>query len=113
MVSPSPNPVEPFDTWLLRHVAQPVEAGEVPAGLLAELQAEIESSRDKPPEQSHAKAMLDIAVELGMPVEKVEAGLAALEAKPRVIRELLMQRIGGGGCGPVSLREVGTGGRTQ
>ena len=28
-----------------------------------------------------------------MPTEKVEAGLAVLEAQPRVIRELLMRRI--------------------
>ena len=37
--------------------------------------------------------MRDIALELQMPVEKVEAGLAALEAQPTVTRELLMRRI--------------------
>jgi len=35
----------------------------------------------------------DIALELKLPVEKVEAGLAALEAQPRVIREALMRRV--------------------
>ena len=29
-----------------------------------------------------------------MPVEEVEAGLAALEARPRVIREVFLRRIG-------------------
>lgn len=37
--------------------------------------------------------MGDIAAELEMPVEKVEAGLAALEAQPRVVREAPMRRI--------------------
>lgn len=41
----------------------------------------------------HADAVQDIAVVLGMPVEKVEAGLIALEAQPRVIRQVLLRRI--------------------
>ncbi len=82
-----------FETWLLRRVAQAAEAGDVSADLLAELQVEIEAAQAKPPEQSHADAAQDIAVELQMPMEKVEAGLAALEAQPRVIRELFMRRI--------------------
>jgi len=84
---------EPFESWLLRRVAQAVEAGEVSADLLTELRAEFEASREKPAEQSQADAALDIAVELGMPTEKVEAGLAALEAQPRVIREVFLRRI--------------------
>ena len=32
-------------------------------------------------------------MELKMPVEKVEAGLAALNAQPRVVREVLLRRI--------------------
>jgi hypothetical protein len=46
-----------------------------------------------PPEQSQADAVQDTAAELTTPVEKVEAGLAAVEAQPRVIRELLMRQI--------------------
>jgi hypothetical protein len=87
---------ESFRTWLLRRVAQAVEAGEVPA-LLADLQPEFEASRaklrSKAPEQSQTEAIRDIAVELGMPVEKVDAGLAALEGQPCVVREALMRRI--------------------
>jgi len=82
--------MEPFETWLLGRVPQPVEAGEVSVDLLTELRAEFEASREKPPEQSQADAVLDIAVELQMPIEKVEAGLAALEVQPRVIREELL-----------------------
>ncbi len=82
-----------FESWLLRRVAQAVEAGEVPAALLGDLQGEFEASRDKPPEQSRADAAQDIAVELQMPVEKVEAGLAALEAQPLVVREVFLRRI--------------------
>jgi len=36
--------METFETWLLRRVAQAVEAGEVPEALLMELQAEIEAA---------------------------------------------------------------------
>ncbi len=84
---------ESFESWLLHRVAQAVEASEVPTDLLAELQAEFEASREKPLEQSQADALQDIAVELQMPIEKVEAGLAALDAEPRVVREVLMQQI--------------------
>jgi hypothetical protein len=84
---------ESFESWLLRRVAQFVEAGEVSADLLTELRAEFEASRAKPLEQSHADAVQDIAIELHVPMEKVEAGLVALEAQPRTIREALMRRI--------------------
>jgi len=87
------EPIEAFEPWLLRRVAQAVEAGDVPADLLAELQAEFETSREKTLEQSQSDAVQDVAVELQMPMEKVEAGLAALEAQPRVIREALMRQI--------------------
>jgi len=77
--------MESFEAWLVRRVAQAVEAGEVPADLLAELRAEFEASRGKPPEQSETDAVRGIAVQLQMPVENVEVGLAALEAQPRVV----------------------------
>ncbi len=93
MASEPPEPLESFETWLLRRVAQAVEAGEVSGDLLAELQAEFEASREKSPEQSHSDAAQDVALELDLSIEKVEAGLAALETQPRVIREHLMRRI--------------------
>jgi hypothetical protein len=68
-------------------------AGELSADVLAELRAEFESSREKPQEQTQADAVQDIAVQLAMPVEEVETGLAALEAQPRMIREVFLRRI--------------------
>ncbi len=82
-----------FDAWLLQRVAQAVEAGEVPADLLTELQAEIEAARNRPQEESHAEAVRDMAERLGVPVAEAERTLAALEAQPTVTRELLMRRI--------------------
>ncbi len=82
-----------FDVWLLRRVAQAVEAGEVPADLLADLQAEIEAARDRPQKESHAEAVQDLAERLGIPTLQAEQALAGLEALPTVTRELLMRRI--------------------
>jgi hypothetical protein len=85
--------MDTFETWLLRRVAQAVEAGEMPTALLTELRAELNGPRAKPREQSHSNAAQDIAVGPQMLVEKVEAGLGALEAQPRVVREVLMRRV--------------------
>jgi len=41
MVCTFPEPLEDFETWLLRRVADAVEAGEVPADLLGELHGEV------------------------------------------------------------------------
>ncbi len=90
MADKFPELMDAFETWLIRLVAQAVEAGEVSADLLAELHAKFKASREKPAERSHAEAVLDITVELQMPPEQVEAGLAAIEAQPRVVRELRM-----------------------
>ncbi len=39
------EPTDSFESWLLRRVAQAVEAGEVPEALLTELQAELEAAQ--------------------------------------------------------------------
>jgi len=85
--------MEPFETWLLRRVAQAVEAGEVPADLLTELQAEVEAAKNLPQEEGHARAVGEVAERLGIPVGEVEQGLSALEAQPGVTRELVMRQI--------------------
>ena len=82
-----------FESLLLRRVVQAVEAGEVPADRLAELQAEFEASQAKPQEESHAEAVRDMAERLAMPVLEAEQALAAIESQPTMIRELLMRRI--------------------
>jgi DNA-directed RNA polymerase specialized sigma subunit len=85
--------MDSFETWLLRRVAQAVEAGEVPSSLLTELQAEIEAARERPQEEGRAEAVQDIAEKLGIPLKQAEHMLATLEAQPTVTRELLMRRI--------------------
>ncbi len=85
--------MEGFESWLLRRVAQAVEAGKVPADLLTELEAEIEATKDRPQEESHAEAVRDLAAQLGIPLVEAERALAGLEAQPTVTRELLMRRI--------------------
>ena len=87
-----PDLAEPFETWLLHRVAQAVEAREVSADLLTELQAEMERARGLPQEEGHFLAVQDIAERFGLPVDQAEKLLGALEAQPTVPRELLMRR---------------------
>ena len=82
----SPDPAEPFETWLLNRLAHAVEAVEVPAELLTELRTEMERARELPHEHGHALAVQDIAERSGLPVDQAETMLAALEAQPTVIR---------------------------
>ncbi len=89
----SPKPTENFETWLLHRVDLSVEAGEVPANLLTELQAEIEAAKESPQEEGHAAAIWQIADLAGVDPEKVAEVLATMEAQPTVTRELLMRRI--------------------
>ena len=87
------EPMDAFESWLLRRVAQAVEAGEVPATLLGELQAEIKTARERPQEESHAAAVRHIADLAAVNQERVAEALAGIEAQPRVTRELLMRQI--------------------
>lgn len=93
MDSDTHGPMEAFETWLLRRVGRAVEAGDVSANLLNELITEVQVSRDKSQRESHTAAVQNIASEVGLSSEEVETGLAALEAKPRVIREAMMRRV--------------------
>ncbi len=54
MTADPADPMERFLTWLPHGVAQAVEAGEVPADLLADLQGEFEAAGERPQEESHA-----------------------------------------------------------
>lgn len=93
MPSEYPDEMEAFERWLLRRVAQAVEAGDVPASLLTELQAEIEAALERPQEEGHAEAVQGIAERVGIPLREAERRLTALEAQPRVAREMLLRRI--------------------
>ena len=88
-----PEPVESFEPWRLRRVAQAVEAGEVPASLLTELQTEIQAARGRPQAEGHAAAILQIADLADVDREKAAEVLASIEAQPTITRELLMRRI--------------------
>ncbi len=93
MEAPIPDPSESFESWLLHRVSKAVEAGEVPADLLTELQEEIEAAKVQSQEHSHARAVRDIAERLWIREEEVDQGLKALESQPGVTRELLMRRL--------------------
>ena len=88
-----PDPLETFETWLLRRVAHAVEGDELPADLLTELFAGIEDSRKAAQEENHPKAVREIADALEIPSEEVEQALTIIEAQPAVTREMLMRRI--------------------
>ena len=81
-----------FESWLLHRVAHAVEAGEVPADLLADLRTEIEGARALSQAQGHALAVQGIATRVGLPVPQVETTLAALEAQPAGTRGLLLRQ---------------------
>jgi predicted DsbA family dithiol-disulfide isomerase len=85
--------IEAFETWLLRPVAQAVEAGEVPEAFLTELQAEIEAAKERAQDVGHAAAIRKIADLAGMDAEKAAEVWATMEIQPEVTRELLMRRI--------------------
>ena len=85
--------MESFETWLLRRVAQAVEAGEVPAALLTNLQAALEAGRAVSQEAGHAAAIRQIADIAEIPEKQAAEALAKIEAQPTVTRELLMRRI--------------------
>jgi len=85
--------METFEPWLLRRVTQSVEAGEVPASLLTELQAEIRAARGRPQTDGHAAAILQIADLAEVEPENAAEVLAFIEAQPTFTRELLMRRI--------------------
>ncbi len=74
-------------------MSKAVEAGDVPADLLMELQGEFQTARAMPQEEAHVRAVRDIAERLRIQVDQVDRGLNALEGQPTVTRELVMRRI--------------------
>ncbi len=84
--------VEDFESWLLRRVAQAVEAGGVSADLLTELRREFDAASERPREESHAAAIQHIADLAEVPEEEAAKTMVTIEAQPTVTRELLMRR---------------------
>ncbi len=96
MTGHMPEPIDAFETWLLRYVAEAVEAGEVPTNLLAKLRTGFEAARATPQGVAQSAAIRHIADLTGIFEEKAEERLAAIEAQPAVTRGLLMHRIAEG-----------------
>jgi hypothetical protein len=67
-----------FEAWLLHRVAQAVEAGEVSAELLTDLQAEIAEARERPPDARHAVAIQELAERFDLTVNQFKALLATV-----------------------------------
>ncbi len=87
------DPMESYLAWLLHRVSQAVEAGEVPADLLADLQAKIEAGKGRSQDEGHAAAIRQSADLAGVDPEKVAEVLTTLETQPTVTREPLRGRI--------------------
>ncbi len=85
--------MDSFDSWLLRLVAQAVEAGEVPAVLLRDLQAEIEAARERPAAASHDAAIRHVAEIAEVDEAQEREVLEAIEGQPTVTPELLMRQL--------------------
>jgi hypothetical protein len=87
------EPLEDFEAWLLHRVAQAVEAAEVSADLLVELQAVIESAREAPQEASEAAAIHQVAELVGISEEKAARALSAIETHTTRVRHRLLRGI--------------------
>jgi hypothetical protein len=94
MRSEAQDPKEAFEAWLLDRVAQSVEAGEVSGELLTDLRTEMERARKRPQEEGHALAVQDLAERVGLPVDRIEEMLAAIESQPAVMQDLLLRSFG-------------------
>jgi hypothetical protein len=92
MTHPMPDPREPFETWLLRRVAEAVEGAEVSADLLTELQAEMAEARERPAEARDALALMDLAERINLPVDELTELLATVQAQPPAVRERFLRR---------------------
>ncbi len=88
-----PEPMDGFESWLLRRVAQAVEAGKVSADLLTELQGEFEAAREQSPGEGEAAAVRQIAEIVGISEERAAKALSAIEAGTPVTRQRLLRAI--------------------
>ena len=93
MAHPMRDPTEPFETWLLRRVAEDIEGNEVSADLLTELRAALAEVRARPPEARGSLALMELAERVNLPVGHLRELLAALERQPTVTRERIRRRL--------------------
>ncbi len=93
MADETREPGEPYDAWLLRRVAEAVEADEVPGELLVELQAGFAVARAEPEAAIHVAAIRFIAELAEVPSIRAAEILAAIEAQPEVRRSVMVRRL--------------------
>ena len=94
MAHPMRDPTEPFETWLLRRVAEAIEGNEeVSANLLTELRTALAEVRARPPEARDSLALMELAERVNLPADHLAELLAALEAQPAVARERFLHRL--------------------
>jgi len=89
----SVEPLGDFEVWLLRRVAQAVEAAEVSADLLLELQAVIEATRGVPQDEGEAAAIRQMAELVRISETGAAKALAAIDAGRPEVRQRLLRRI--------------------
>ena len=94
MAHPMRDSTEPFETWLLRRVAEAIEGNEeVSANLLTELRTALAEVRARPPEARDSLARMELAERVNLPADYLTELLAALEAQPAVARERFLHRL--------------------
>ncbi len=66
------------------------------ADLRADLQAEIETARERPQEEGHTAAIRQIADIVGISEERAAGVVAAIEAETMLVRQRLLRRFAEG-----------------
>jgi hypothetical protein len=88
-----PESDEAFEAWLLRQASQAEEAGEVPRGLIRELQGELQAARQRGEDAGRAIVVRQVADLAGIDRKLAAEVLDTFEAQRTVPRDVLMQRI--------------------
>jgi hypothetical protein len=84
---------EPFDVWLLRRIRMAEEAGEVPGGLLTELQGKLQAVEQQGEDAGQAVVVQQVADLAGIDWKLAAEVLDTIEAQRTVTGEMLMCRI--------------------
>lgn len=82
-----------LEQWIRQRVTQAVEAGDVPAELLAELGENLEATRTLPPEQRGRETVQALADALGLPAEQAAEALRAFNGLPAEAQDFALRRL--------------------
>ncbi len=83
---------EPFETWLLRRIAEAAENGKVSADLVTDLHAGMAEVRAGPLEARDALTLMDLAERVHLPVDHLTELLVTLQAQPPAARARFLRR---------------------